>query len=355
VWRQALDADSLSALALGHLAALHLQRAREGGSWNDYLDAERYARRSLALRTNRNGGTAATLANILLAQHRFGDAEYVAAQLVRNEPDVPQYRSLLGEIAMELGDYPTARLALDSLWRERRHLSIAPRLARWAELNGNSRVALRLLDSARADAQSRRDVPKETKAWYELRVGELEMRRGFVRTARRHFEAGLAIEPNDPRLIAAMARLATTRAEPKEVIRWGERAIAIQLDPEMLGVVGNAYERLGDSAKANEYWDAMQASVSQQPGPFHRAWTLHFLDRGIRVDEMLQRARDEYATRKDIYGCDVLAWALHRAGRDAEAEPIMKQALQLGTSDPMLRAHAEAIARALHGAAHAAN
>ena len=33
VWRQALAADTGSALVLGQLAALHLQRAREGGGW----------------------------------------------------------------------------------------------------------------------------------------------------------------------------------------------------------------------------------------------------------------------------------------------------------------------------------
>ena len=55
VWQQALAADSGSAVAMANLAALHNQRAREGGSWDDYLKAEQYARHSLAIRTNRNG------------------------------------------------------------------------------------------------------------------------------------------------------------------------------------------------------------------------------------------------------------------------------------------------------------
>ena len=50
VWKQALDADPVSAIALGQLAALHQQRGREGGTYDDYLQAETYARRSLALR-----------------------------------------------------------------------------------------------------------------------------------------------------------------------------------------------------------------------------------------------------------------------------------------------------------------
>jgi len=54
VWHQALDADPTSAIVTGQLAALHLQRAREGGGWEDYLKAEAFARRSVGKRTRRN-------------------------------------------------------------------------------------------------------------------------------------------------------------------------------------------------------------------------------------------------------------------------------------------------------------
>jgi tetratricopeptide (TPR) repeat protein len=353
VWHQALDADSVSAIALGQLAALHLQRAREAGNWNDYLEAERFARRSVALRTNRNGSAAATLANILLAQHRFTEAQYVAAQLVRREGDIPVYRALLGEVSMEVGDYATTRRMYDSLWSSRASLSIAPRLARWAELNGHVRTAQRLLDSALAIARSRRDVPKETKAWFEMRAGELAMRAGKPRTARARFNAGLAIEPNDPRLLAAMARLALSQGNAREAIAFGDRAIGVLLDPDMLGVVSDAYAMLGNAAKSDEYLDAMEAAVTGQSGPFHRAWSMHLLDHGRRIDDVLKRAQDEYAGRKDIYGADLLAWALHKTGRDDDADAPMRVALQLGTPDAVLWYHDGVIARACGDVARA--
>ena len=48
------------------------------------------------------------------------------------------------------------------------------------------------------------------------------------------------------------------------------------------------------------------------------------------------RCGDELRTRRDIYGYDLLAWALHKSGRDAEARAPMRQALALGTRDAML-------------------
>ncbi len=346
VWHQALDADPTSALVLGQLAALHAQRAREGGTWDDYLQAEAYARRSIGKRTHRNGATSVTLVTVLLAQHRFVEARTEAAALVKREPDIPQYRALLGDVSMELGDYATTQAMFDSAWSERGGLSTAPRLSRWLELNGNVRDARRMLVAARDDAMSRRDVAKESKAWFNMRVGDLELRAGHLRAADVAFRAGLAIEPNDPRLNAAMARLAAAQERPRDVILWGERAIGMQLDPATLGLVGDAYGALGDTAKSTEYFHTLEVAVSAQPGPFHRAWSVYLLDHNLRVAEVLQKAQDELVERKDIYGYDLVAWALHKSGRDAEATTMMREALKLHTPDPLLRRHAEAIAKA---------
>ena len=343
VWHQALDADPTSAIAMGQLAALHLQRAREGGTWDDYLKAEDFARRSLGKRTNRNASTAVTLVSVLLAQHRFTEARDIAVELVTRESDIPEYRATLGEVAMELGDYAVADSMFRSVWEQRSSLSIAPRIARWLELTNHVREAQSLLVTSRDDAVSRREVAKETKAWFQMRVGDLELRSGHLRAAEDAFRAGLAIEPDDPRLLAAMARLADSRGDHKDVIAWGERAIGLQLDPATLGLVGDAYAALGDSVKSDEYFKTLEVAVSMQPGAYHRAWSLYLLDHGYRVNEVLGKAQNELRDRKDIYGYDIVAWALEKAGRHAEAQHAMRLALRLNTPDPLLVRHARAI------------
>lgn len=343
VWHQALDADPASAIALGQLAALHLQRAREGGSQEDYVQAETYARRSLSKRTNRNAGTQATLISILLAEHRFTDARAVAEDLVSREPDVPEYRAALGEVAMELGDDATAERMFVSVWSNRGTLTIAARIARWLEITNHVPEARRLLASARADAMARRDVATETKAWFALRVGDLELRAGRRDAAESAYQEGLQIEPNDPRLMAAMARLAASVGDEDAVIAWGERAIGLQLDPATLGLVGDAYAAKGDRAKADEYFQTLQVAVSTQPGAYHRAWSLYLLDHDMQIDEVLQKAQDELRERKDVYGYDIVAWALEKSGRHAEAQEAMRSALRLGTPDPLLTRHARVL------------
>jgi len=63
----------------------------------------------------------------------------------------------------------------------------------------------------------------------------------------------------------------------------------------------------------------------------------------------------ELHTRRDIYGYDLLAWALHAKGRDAEAKAAMTHALAQGTRDAQLFYHAAVIERALGDGAAASD
>jgi len=346
VWHHALTADPISAVAMGQLAALHVQRARESGSFSEYLEAEALARRSLATRTKRNAATAVTLTNTLLAQHRFTEAMDVARWLVAWEPEQPAYRALLGEVAMEIGDDSTAAAMFNTVWTSRSGLSIAPRLARWLELTNHVEKARRVLHAARDEALARRDLSTETKAWFHLRVGDLELRAGRARDAAHAYRAGLALDDQDPRLLAAMARLAEQQGESDAVIAWGELAIAVRMDPATLGLISTAYAQRGDSVKASEYAQTLALVAAAQRGPYDRAWSLHLLAQPQEVAAVLTRALAELETRRDVYGYDLAAWALYRAGRYQEARTMMSQALRFETPDPMLRQHAAMIATA---------
>jgi tetratricopeptide (TPR) repeat protein len=340
-------ADPIGAADRGRLAALYLQRGRETGDFADYRRAEDLARRSLALRVAHNAGTYVVLASALLAQHRFTEALAAARALNARDPDVPSNQALLAEIELELGSYDAARILFDSLARSPHDLGIAPRLARWAELTGRTDVARRLLERALADARTRRDLPAEQLAWFHLRVGDFDLRHGRLAEADYVLRAGLTVFPGDYRLLAALTRLEAARGHWRRAIAYGQDAIAAVPDPATFGVISDAYSALGDTLNAAQYAKAMEVAVLGQPGQWHRAWSLFLLDHNRRVPEVLARVRAELATRRDVYGYDLLAWALHRAHRDPEARQAMNRALALGTDDPQLRAHRAAIDSAL--------
>lgn len=337
--------DPIGAADRSRLAALYLQRARETADYEDYRRAERLARRSLGLRVAHNENTYVVLASALLAQHRFVEAHAAARALNARAPGVPGHQALLAEIALELGRYREARALFDSLWPARHELAVAPRLARWAELTGRTDLARRLLERALADAKSRPDLPPEQVAWFHLRVGELALRTGRLPEAEFAFRAGLDVHPDDYRLLAGLARLEASRGRWRRAIDYGDSSVVTVPDPATLGLVSDAYAQLGDSAAAAQYARALEVAVLGQPGQWHRAWSLYLLDHDRRVPEVLARVRAELVSRRDIYGYDLLAWALHKAHRDREARDAMTRALALGTDDPLLRHHAAEIGR----------
>jgi tetratricopeptide (TPR) repeat protein len=339
--------DPTGGMALGQLALFYMRRARATGDYEDVLRSEAAARKSLRNRDAHNTRARQALASSLLSEHRFGDALGIAQDLSDRDASNAAFRASLGEIQMELGHYDDARASFASVAGNTSDLSVAPRLARWAELQGHPDESYRLLNASLLAVVNRRDVPAEQKAWFWLRLGDLQLRRGRISEAASDYQHGLAAHADDYRLLSAMAKLEGARHEWQKAIDYGNRSVAVSFDPATLGVMSDAYAALGDSAKANEYAHAMEIAVSKQATAYHRAWSLFLLDHGRRVGEVLAKAQEELQTRQDIYGYDVVAWALHASGRDREAREAMSHALSLGTQDAMLFYHAAVIDRAL--------
>ena len=345
--------DPRSARDFTQLAGLYLQRARETADNEDLVRAERSARHSLELRRGRNDAAFGVLASSLMAQHRFAEALDVGRELLALDSTSVAARGLVAETELELGRYDEAGRLFGQLATYQGDIGVAPRLARWDELHGRPEEARRLLRLARDEAGRRHAMPKEQIAWFHLRLGDLALRTGHLDEAERELDSGLRIAPDDYRLLGTLARLYAVRHDWRRAAEDGELAVARALDPATLGLLHDTYVALGDSATAEEYYHAMALAVLRQPGPYHRAWSLCLLDHDREVPRVLAKVEEELATRRDIYGYDLLAWALHKSGRDAEARAPMQRALALGTRDAMLHYHAGMIARALGDSATA--
>ena len=335
-----IQRDPMSARDEEQLARLFLQRGRLNLAETDLREAEAHARRSLGLRRARNQAAYQVLASALMARHQFAEARDVADRLVAADSTSRSARALRGEIELELGDYTAARRTFATLQSVRTDLTVAPRYARWEELTGHPREAAELLRRAREDAASKPGMPRSQVAWFHWRLGDLAMRNGRAGEARAELERGLAIAPEDPRILATLARLSATRHRWAEAVGYGERALARALDPVTLGLLSRAYAATGDSAKSADASRAMAVATLGQPGPFHRAWSLFLLDHGADGAGVLAGARAELATRRDVYGWDLLGWALYRSGRAKEAVEAAARALGLGTHDATLYYHA---------------
>lgn len=329
------------------LSQLYMQRARETGSHEDVLRAETAARRSLELREAHNARAYGVLAMSLLEQHRFQEALQAMEQLVAAEPENAAFRAFLGEILLELGEYERADTVFASVEAAGEHLDVAPRLARWMEMRGRPGESLKLLYQARDRALRQLRLEGEQIAWFHLRLGDMELRHGRLDEAEEAFQAGLSYVPDDYRLTSAMARLAAAREDWDEAVRLGEDVIGELLDPNTLVLLSEVHAARGHTVQADEYAQVMKVAIAGQTESLHREWSLFLLDRGEDPSAIVEKAEEDLRTRRDVFGYDLLAWALHKQGKHQEARAAISKALEVGLQDAMLFYHAGMIEQAL--------
>lgn len=339
-YERRLKEDPRSALDMAQLAALLMEDGRMRGDESAFVQAESLARRSLDERTRRNGRSGALLANALVAQHRFGEAQQVSRELVDWEPETPAYRALLAETSMETGAYEEAIRMLGSIRPQREELGIAPRFARWAELTGQPGEARRILRAARDEALRRPDLSDEQRAWFSLRLADVELRHGNLRNASAAIKSGLKHSPEDWRLILARARLESARGEWSDAVRSGEAVLAAVPSADAFALLATAHAALGQNDEASGFSMALEAIARRSSGGLHRTWAFALLDQGREASELVSLAAADTLARRDAHTLDLLGWALHRAGRSRDALPLARRAIALGSVEPMLRFHA---------------
>lgn len=346
VWTVALNADSGSAIALAQLAALNVQKARETGQEDHYEIAESMARRSLALRTQRNAKTYVLLASTLLAQHRFTEARGAATAALVLEPDVPQYRALVAELDMELGDYGAAAQGFSGLLPYRTHLSIGPRLARWQEVTGHAHSAAVTLEELVVQARQRRDLPRERLAWFHFRLGDHYRRHGSPRRARAALVRALDVNPGDYRAHRALADLDLALGNHKSALSHARAAVAGSRTPETLLTLATSFREANNASAARAIEAEVGADIGVDGGTFERAWHGYRLKWGIAPENLYELLEREARERGDVQGYDLLAWAHFKSNRLAAARAAISSALRTGTSDATVWFHAGVIAYA---------
>lgn len=350
-FRARLQRDPGGSLDAARLAVLLLERARARGDDRDLLEAERLARRSLRIRPRRNGAAWQVLATALAGQHRFAEARDAALRAVDADGSRPGLEAMLGELSLELGEYREADRRFAGLRLARFTLPVAPRYARWLEVRGRTSEARRLLNSAAREAGTRPEISAQQLGWFELRLTELALRASDLRAAERRIRRARRMLGEDGRVVLVQARLALARGRHRQAAELADSALALRFDGGTLAFLAEAWRAAGDTGAAGQYLDALERTAGLAEGAgalpataVHRAAALVLLDEGRQVPALLAVARASIRDRQDIYGWDLLAWALWRSGRRAEAWRAMTRALATGSHDPALRRHADAIA-----------
>lgn len=320
------------------LGLAYVQQARLTADPSWYGKAEQALATSLGLEPEGNAAALTGQAALAAGRHQFADAERLAREALAINDFNPTTYGVLTDALTELGEYAQALDAID------RMLSLSPgvdsysRLSYAYELRGDIGQARGALRQARDVAR----VPAD-EAFAEFFLGELAFDAGEREVALGHYEAALEADPDYDAAVAGRAkvRLALGRTE-QALADYAEAVERLPL-PATLAAYGAALESLGREAEAQEQYEivrVLQQAFAADGSDVDDELALFEADHGDPATA-IRLAKQAYDRRPDaIYVQDAYAWALHAAGRDAEALPIARASVRLGTADPLLLAHA---------------
>ncbi|WP_033344164.1 tetratricopeptide repeat protein [Catenuloplanes japonicus] len=299
------------------LGALWVDRARSDGDPGNYAKAEAAVRRSYALHPD--GNTDALVADGMLAnaRHDFAAARDLATSaLALNDHDAAA-QAVLADALTQLGPAGTATDAVQRLLDLRPGLTAYTRGSYDLELRGDDAGAEDLMSRALTSATSPPDV-----AFCRAQLGDLAWQRGDLAGAAAHYEAGLVADPGNVALRRGQARVASSpelwAALPPEASHLMEYA-------DLLHSLGR-----DDEARVQLTLAKAQHDLFTAAGGVDGITGAHLAIALGDPSAAVAAAAAEWERRKHPDVADAYAWALHAAGRDAEALPLAQEALRGG-------------------------
>lgn len=278
------------------------------------------------------------LGSLALIQHEFRAALRYGRRAEKLLPGSSRPYGVVGDALVELGRYDEAFAAFERMVSLRPSLASYARVAYARELVGDREgavVAMRLaLDAAAGQ-------PEPT-AWANVELAKLKLGLGRARAARVHARAALSALPGYPSARVELARINAAAGRLGPAIEQARRAADAIPTSQSIALLGDLLERADRPAQARRQRTTvavidrlLEANGVQVDLEF----AVSRADDLVRPRETVELARRARAARPSIYGDDALAWALTRAGRCAEAVPLARRALRLGTEDGLLLFH----------------
>ena len=333
------------------LGLAYQQRARETGNPLYYTKSEGVLTRATKLAPG-DPTTTSALGSLALARHRFREALRLGRQAVRTAPYTSRNYGVLGDALVELGRYEDAFKVFDRMGSLRPDLSSYSRIGYARELLGRPRSAARALQLA-LDAAGGQPEPT---AWTHTQLGKLAWSHGRLDEAERHYRAALAVLPGYVYALEPLALVEEAKGRHARAIRLARRAAQTLPLPQSVATLGDLYARVGKERSAQGQYalvGVIERLLVANGVSTDLETALFDVDHGVHLGRALALARQAQRARPSIDGDDVLAWALARNGRCAEALPYSRRALRLGTQDALKLFHRGVIERCLGRTAEA--
>jgi tetratricopeptide (TPR) repeat protein len=322
------------------LASAYMQKARETADFSFNAHADAAITQSLTVEPDNYDGLKLRT-KLQLTYHRFAEALETTHHIQTFRDDDHDVWGQMTDALVELGDYPAAVKAAQKMVDLRPDSSAYARVSYLRSLHGDTQGAIEAMIAA---AKAANPNDPEGVAWCHVQIGNELLNAGKLAEAEREFDTALLIFPNHSLALQGKARARVAAGDLRQAVAIYERE---PNSADAAQALGDLYTRLGQADSAKAAYQKFE-TLERENAALERSWrhmVNFWLDHDQNLGEALRLATTEYESRKDIFTCDSLAWALFKNGRIAEAKNVIKEALRTGSKDQRINDHAIKINR----------
>ncbi len=345
----AANGADASARAWIRLANARMQKARDTLS-HDFSAADQAFTKALSMDP---GSTEAMvgMAWVRNSQHNFSEGKKWAEKVLAIDPKHHDAHALLGDHAVELGDYDEAYDHYQAALDIRADLSSYARAAHLLWLTGDASQAEILMKKAIAAG----GPYPENVAWCRAELALMQFHSGALLTAEIEARAALDAAPNNPRCLMIMARVLAAKGETDRAIKLYEKSVTLSPGHEALAALVDLHKLQGDEAAAKVWFDRVLAYHGKENkhshghahghgkhhhhephGHSHEAseeLALFLAEHDHRLEEAVHEVEKVYETYKNIKVANAAAWCYYKSGNLKKARLMIDRALKWNTRD----------------------
>lgn len=340
LWRTRVQENPGDYLSRTQLGRSLLGLAKETGDLTLYERAE--AQLQVAAEAAPNDAPALTgLAASFSAQHEFAEALEILESVREARPDDLGVQAAIADAHIDLGDYDTAFALLDDVVEQYPDtVATLSRQARVAALTGDNEAAV---DFARRTLIRAADFglrPSEAAGmWFQLAFFQYQA--GLIDEAETTLGSALRIDEDHLGARELLGKVLVAQGSLEEAADLYEDILTRTPAADLHGLLAEVYDAQGRREDAAEQvrlgLEVAEAQVGRFPAE-RRHLAGFFADHD--PETFLELMEEDVATREDIGGLDLLAWAQYLNGDGEEAQATMARAMALGTEEATLLFHA---------------
>ena len=249
---------------------------------------------------------------------------------------------ILGDAAVELGDYEAGYAHYQKMMDLKPDLSSWSRGAHLLQLTGDSRKAMWLMERAiKAGAPF-----AENTAWCRAKLAMMLFNQGAFISAAQTLEPPLKAGSKNAHVLLAAGRIAAAREDLPAAEKYYRTLLEAGPNHDALVALGDLHAAKGEKAEAEKYYgqvEALETAQTARAGHSHLAMAKFYADHDRKPIEALRMAEARKLTR-NVNEADTLAWVYFKNGDQPRAIEAIKCALSQKTQDAEIHFHAGMIA-----------